>query len=64
MAPTGPSPDSVEEYALMYRVFLENDGEIDLEEQAQLLELQDELNLNNDQILAIETQIKAELNFS
>lgn len=64
VAPTGPSPDSVEEYALMYRVFLENDGEIDLEEQAQLLELQDELNLNNDQILAIETQIKAELNFS
>ncbi len=64
LAPNGPSADSVEEYALMYRAFLENDGEIDLEEQAQLLELQDDLQLSNDQIAAIEAQIQAELGLS
>ena len=48
----------------MYRAFLENDGEIDLEEQAQLLELQDDLQLSNDQIAAIEAQIQAELGLS
>ena len=56
--------DALEEYALMYRAFLENDGEIDLEEQAQLLELQEDLNLSNEQVAAIESQIQAELSLS
>lgn len=64
LVPTNSSGNALEEYALMYRAFLGNDGDIDLEEQAQLLELQDDLNLSNEQIAALETQIKTELGFS
>ncbi len=50
---------ALEEYELMYRAFLENDGEIDVEEQAQLLELQEELGLTNEQVNRIEVEIRA-----
>ncbi|MGA1262964.1 MAG: hypothetical protein ACO331_03525 [Prochlorothrix sp.] len=64
ITPNSPSADAIGEYALMYRAFLENDGEVDLEEQAQLLELQEDLHLSNDQVAAIEAQIQAELGLS
>ena len=48
--PSVASNNAVEEYTLMYQAFLGNDGEIDLEEQVQLLELQEELGLTNEQI--------------
>lgn len=57
-------PDSQEgayEYALMLRSFLENDGVIDPEELAQLIELQDELNLSNEQVALIEKNVRDEL---
>ncbi|MCS7029984.1 MAG: tubulin-like doman-containing protein [Gloeomargarita sp. SKYG116] len=49
------------EYALMFRAFLENDGEIGLEERAQLLELQEELRLTDEQVATIEANIRDEL---
>ncbi|UUO14585.1 tubulin-like doman-containing protein [Dolichospermum heterosporum] len=59
--PSVASNNAVEEYTLMYQAFLGNDGEIDLEEQVQLLELQEELGLTNEQISQIESKIQAEL---
>ncbi|PZU99000.1 MAG: hypothetical protein DCF32_19130, partial [Leptolyngbya sp.] len=50
------------EYGLMFRAFLDNDGEVDLEEQAQLLELQEELGLTNEQVATIEENVRAEMN--
>jgi hypothetical protein len=61
---TGAAPDqdaAIYEYGLMYRAFLENDKEIDLEEQAQLIELQEELGLSNEQISTIEANMREEL---
>jgi hypothetical protein len=49
------------EYGLMFRAFIENDGDIDLEEQAQLLELQEELGLTNEQVAIIEENVRSEL---
>jgi len=49
------------EYGLMYRAFLENDGEIDFEEQSQLLELQEELGLTDKQVATMEANIREEL---
>ena len=49
------------EYGLMFRAFLDNDGEIDLEEQAQLLDLQEELGLTNEQVAIIEENVRSEL---
>ncbi|MEN9273093.1 MAG: hypothetical protein Q6K18_07950, partial [Gloeomargarita sp. DG_1_5_bins_55] len=49
------------EYGLMFRACLENDGEIGLEERAQLLELQEELGLSDDQVATIEANIRDEL---
>jgi hypothetical protein len=45
----------------MFRAFLDNDGEIDLEEQTQLLELQEELGLTNEQVAIIEENVRSEL---
>jgi hypothetical protein len=52
---------AIYEYGLMYRAFLEGDKIIDLEEQAQLIELQEELELSNEQVTTIETNIREEL---
>jgi len=49
------------EFALMFRAFLDNDGEIDMEEQAQLLDLQEELGLTNEQVAIIEENVRSEL---
>jgi len=49
------------EYALMFRACLENDGEIGLEERAQLLELQEELGLTDEQVATIEANVREEL---
>lgn len=49
------------EFGLMCRAFLESDREITLEEQAQLLELQEELGLTNQQVATIEANIREEL---
>jgi hypothetical protein len=49
------------EYGLMFRAFLDNDGEIDMEEQAQLLDLQEELGLTNEQVAIIEENVRSEL---
>jgi hypothetical protein len=49
------------EYALMFRACLENDGEIGLEERAQLLELQGELGLTDEQVATIEANVREEL---
>ena len=57
--PQSEPKEAIEEYGLMYRAFLENDGEIDPEEQAQLLELQEELGLTNEQVTRIEVSIQA-----
>ncbi len=46
----------------MYLAFLENDGEIDPEEQVQLLELQEELGLTNEQVARVEVGIQAGVN--
>jgi hypothetical protein len=45
----------------MFRAFLENDGDIDLEEQGQLMELQEELGLTTEQANTIELNIREEL---
>ncbi|GAB4213890.1 MAG: tubulin-like doman-containing protein [Synechococcales cyanobacterium] len=57
----GNGAEAIYEYALMLRSFLENDGEIDAVEHAQLLELQDELDLTNEQVETIERNIREEL---
>jgi hypothetical protein len=62
--PSQELDSSLEEYALMYRAFLENDGEIDFDEQIQLSDLQEDLGLNLDQVNSIELEIKAELGLS
>jgi hypothetical protein len=60
-----PNPsDSVQEYSLMFRAFVESDSDIDLEEQGQLLELQDELGLTIEQANIIEQNIREELGLS
>jgi len=64
LAPQATPNEAIEEYTLMYRAFIENDGEIDLEEQSQLMELQEELKLTDEQISAIETNIREELGSS
>lgn len=56
--------NGVEEYTLMYQAFLTNDGEIDLEEHAQLLELQEELGLSNEQVTTLEANIREESGYS
>lgn len=45
----------------MFRAFLDNDRAIDVQEQAQLLELQEELGLTNDQVATIEANVREEL---
>jgi hypothetical protein len=45
----------------MFRAFLDNDQEIDIQEQAQLLELQEDLGLTNDQVATIEANVREEL---
>ena len=49
------------DYGLMYRAFLENNGEIDFEQQSQLLELQEDLGLTNKQVSTMEANIREEL---
>lgn len=61
LLPKKADKEAVLEYGLMYRAFLENDQLIDAEEQAQLLELQEELSLAADQVNVIETNVKEEL---
>jgi hypothetical protein len=56
--------DPVQEYSLMFRAFVENDGDIDLEEQSQLLDLQEELGLTTEQANIIEHNIREELGLS
>jgi uncharacterized membrane protein YebE (DUF533 family) len=53
--------DPVQEYSLMFRAFVENDGDIDMEEQSQLIELQEELGLTTEQANIIEQNIREEL---
>jgi hypothetical protein len=50
-----------QEYALMYRAFLDNDGEIGVQQQAELLDLQEELGLTNEQVTAVESRVRKEL---
>lgn len=64
LTPKTASADPVQEYTLMYRAFIENDGDIDLEEQAQLIELQEELGLTMEQTNIIEQNLKDELGLS
>lgn len=59
--PKQNSQQAIDEFALMYRAFLENDGDIDLEEQAQLFDLQEELGLTKEQVATIESNIHKEL---
>lgn len=54
--------NGIQEYSLMYQAFLGNDHEIDLDEQAHLLDLQEELGLSNEEVAKIEASIKAESN--
>ena len=63
-APQATPKEAIEEYTLMFQAFIGNDGEIDLEEQAQLMELQTELHLTNAQITTIETNVRDELGYS
>jgi hypothetical protein len=56
-----PLDQAAEEYGLMFRAFLDNDQEIDIQEQAQLLELQEDLGLTNDQVATIEANVREEL---
>ncbi|UFP95689.1 tubulin-like doman-containing protein [Gloeobacter morelensis MG652769] len=64
LTPKPQNKEAVLEYGLMFRAFLENDAAIDPEEQAQLLELQEELGLTNDQVYIIEANVKEELGHS
>lgn len=50
-----------QDYALMYRAFLENDEGIGGQQQADLLDLQEELGLTNEQVTAIESNVRKEL---
>jgi len=61
VSPQTSQAEAIQEYALMFRAFIENDGEIDLEEQAQLMELQEELGLSTDQTTLLEQNIREEL---
>ena len=61
LAPQPTSNEAIEEYTLMFQAFVGNDGEIDLEERAQLMELQEELKLADEQITTIETNVREEL---
>jgi uncharacterized tellurite resistance protein B-like protein len=61
LVPKQANKEAVFEYGLMYRAFLENDRLIDAEEQAQLLELQEELGIADEQVKVIETNVKEEL---
>ena len=62
--PQATPKEAIEEYTLMFQAFIGNDGEIDLEEQAQLMELQEELHLTDTQITTIETNVRDELGYS
>jgi hypothetical protein len=62
--PTSNLETAVYEYGLMYRAFIEGDHNIDLEEQAQLIELQEELGLSNEQVATIEANVRDELGIS
>ncbi len=62
-APQATATEAIEEYTLMFQAFIGNDGDIDLEEQAQLMELQEELKLTNEQITTIETNVREELGY-
>ncbi len=53
--------EAIDDFGLMYRAFVENDGEIDFEEQSQLIELQEELGLTNEQVSTIEANVREEL---
>lgn len=64
VAPQLKPNEALEEYALMFQAFLDNDGEIDLEEQAQLMELQEELRLTEEQIITSETNVRDRLGIS
>ena len=64
VAPQPVASESIEEYTLMFQAFIGNDGEIDLEEQAQLMELQEELKLTDEQIVTIEKNVREELGYS
>lgn len=64
LAPQSSTNEAIEEYSLMFQAFLENDGEIDLEEQSQLMELQEELKLTEAQILSSETNVRDALGIS
>ncbi|AGY56819.1 tubulin-like doman-containing protein [Gloeobacter kilaueensis] len=64
LMPKPQNKEAVLEYGLMFRAFLENDRQIDPEEQAQLLELQEELHLSDEQIRIIEANVKEELGLS
>ncbi len=55
-----PNPQAFYEFGLMYRAFLEHDEVQDPEEKAQLTRLQDELGLTEEQVIQIETRVKAE----
>jgi hypothetical protein len=61
VSPKASTDDAIQEYALMYRAFIENDGEIDLEEQTQLMDLQEELGLSTEQVNLLEQNIRDEL---
>jgi len=58
--PQATENTAIAEYALMYKAFWQKGGEIDLDKQAQLLELQDELKLTNEQVAKIEAEIQGE----
>ena len=64
VAPQPTSNEAIEEYTLMFKAFIGNDGEIDLEEQTQLMDLQEELHLTEAQITVIETNVRDELGYS
>ena len=55
-----PNPQAFYEFGLMYRAFLEHDEVQDPEEKAQLTRLQEELGLTEEQVIQIETRVKAE----
>lgn len=61
VSPKASADDAIQEYTLMYRAFIENDGEIDLEEQTQLMDLQEELGLSTEQVNLLEQNIRDEL---
>ena len=64
VAPQPTPNEAIEEYTLMFQAFMGNDGEIDLEERVQLMDLQEELHLLEAQITTIETNARDELSYS